>query len=150
LEIGSLKQKIVSKIASWGLFWGTIALVVKITLCASAAFTIPNPHQICCSPQYPSKAAATVGQWVERGRYDGWSVESCTVTFHVTEGEWTQFSSGERRDIARYLADEIMPKLPDKIFIIRSDKGCCVANGALHQSQLSEDYCRVASVSVTP
>ena len=112
------------------MFWGSIALVIAVPYFISINCFSPVAESVCCSAHYPSKAAATVGHWVEKHHLDGWQTDSFTVTFHVSQAEWQGYSDAEQSDIIQYLATVIMRAIPEKTFLIRNERGACLANGS--------------------
>jgi hypothetical protein len=113
------------------MFWGSIALVVAVPYFISVNYFTPAAENVCCSARYSCKAAATIGHWVEQHQLDGWKTDSFTVTFHVSQAEWQGYSDAEQSDIIHYLATVIMRAIPEKTFLIRNERGACLANGGL-------------------
>lgn len=125
--------------------WGTIALVIAVPYFATSWLVGKTAEDVCCHQHYASKAAATVGHWVEHKRVDGWKPDSFIITFRVADKEWYGFSHGEKNEIVRYLAGVIMKEIPDKTFLIRDQSGDCVADGTVNDGHLC-DFSRVASL----
>ena len=117
------------------MFWGSIALVVAVPYFISVKYFSPAAESVCCSAHYSCKAAATVGHWVEQHQLEGWKTDSFTVTFHVSQTEWQGYSDAEQDDIVHYLTTEIMRTIPEKTFLIRNERGVCVANGSYGDSR---------------
>jgi hypothetical protein len=135
LSCRSFTKKIISRFVGWGKCWGTIALVVAVPYWASIRLVQPTAEEVCCRSHYASKAAATVGHWVEENRCEGWRSDSFLVTFHVADAQWQRLSHAEQADLLNYLAEVIMRPIPEKTFLIRDDQGDYLANGGYRDAR---------------